>query len=67
MVADTIEADSGVLIDYGDTRQMIGIEIINASSLIKAKSIERNCDKNPRRGKGVTIIPTEVPTADCGS
>ena len=39
-VADTIEVDGGVLIDYGDTRQMIGIEIINASSLIKANPLK---------------------------
>jgi uncharacterized protein YuzE len=39
-VADTIEVDGGVLIDYGDTGQMIGIEIINASSLIKANPLK---------------------------
>ncbi len=33
-IADTIEADGGILIDYGDKGQMIGIEIIDASSLI---------------------------------
>lgn len=29
-IVDTIEVDGGVLIDYGDKRQMVGIEIINA-------------------------------------
>jgi len=31
-IANTIEADGGVLIDYGDSGQIIGIEIINASA-----------------------------------
>lgn len=39
-IADTIEVDGGVLIDYGDHGQMIGIEIINASSLIKAHPLQ---------------------------
>ncbi len=39
-VADTIEVDGGVLIDYGDQGQMIGIEIINASSLINANPLQ---------------------------
>jgi hypothetical protein len=34
------EVDGGVLIDYGDTGQMIGIEIINVSSLIKANPLK---------------------------
>jgi uncharacterized protein YuzE len=39
-IADTVEVDGGVLIDYGDRGQMIGIEIINASSLIKAHPLQ---------------------------
>ncbi len=39
-IVDTVEVDGGVLIDYGDQGQMIGIEIINASSLIKAHPLQ---------------------------
>jgi len=39
-VADTIEVDSGILIDYGDRGQMIGIEIINVSSRIEANPLQ---------------------------
>jgi len=39
-IVDTIEVDGGVLIDYGDKGQMVGIEIINASSLIKANPLQ---------------------------
>jgi len=39
-VAETIEVDGGVLIDYGNSGQMIGIEIINASRLIKAHPLQ---------------------------
>ncbi len=35
-VVDTIEVDGGVLIDYGKNGEMVGIEIIKASGLIKA-------------------------------
>ncbi|HSD56820.1 MAG TPA: DUF2283 domain-containing protein [Methanotrichaceae archaeon] len=38
-IVDTIEVDGSVLIDYGDKGQMVGIEIINASSLIKANPL----------------------------
>ena len=31
-IANTIEADDVVLIDYGDSGQIIGIEILNASA-----------------------------------
>jgi uncharacterized protein YuzE len=31
-IANTIEVDDRVLIDYGDSGQIIGIEIINASA-----------------------------------
>ncbi len=39
-IADTVEVDGGVLIDYGDRGQMIGIEIIDASRLIKAHPLQ---------------------------
>ncbi|MHB8117559.1 MAG: DUF2283 domain-containing protein [Methanothrix sp.] len=32
MIADTIEVDAGVLIDYGERGQMVGIEVIGAST-----------------------------------
>jgi uncharacterized protein YuzE len=31
-ITNTVESDGGVLIDYGDSGQIIGIEIINASA-----------------------------------
>jgi uncharacterized protein YuzE len=39
-IADTVEVDGGVLIDYGESGQMVGIEIINASILIKAHPLK---------------------------
>ena len=39
-VVDTIEVDGGVLIDYGENRKMVGIEIIGASGLIKANPLQ---------------------------
>jgi len=39
-ITDTLEVDGGVLIDYGDQGQMIGIEIIDASRLIKAHPLQ---------------------------
>jgi uncharacterized protein YuzE len=39
-IADTIEVDAGVLIDYGREGQMVGIEIIGASNLMKANLLE---------------------------
>jgi uncharacterized protein YuzE len=39
-VVDTIEVDGGVLIDYGKNREMVGIEIIKASGLIKANPLQ---------------------------
>ena len=39
-IADTIEVDAGVLIDYGGGGQMVGIEIIGASNLMKANPLE---------------------------
>jgi len=31
-ITNTVESDGGVLIDYGDRGQIIGIEILNASA-----------------------------------
>jgi uncharacterized protein YuzE len=39
-IVDTVEVDGGVLIDYGESGQMVGIEIINASILIKAHPLQ---------------------------
>ncbi len=39
-VVDTIEVNKGVLIDYGKNGEMVGIEIINASGLIKANPLQ---------------------------
>ena len=39
-VVDTIEVDGGVLIDYGENRKMVGIEILKASGLIKANPLQ---------------------------
>lgn len=39
-VVDTIEVDGGVLIDYGKNREMVGIEIIRASGLMKANPLQ---------------------------
>jgi uncharacterized protein YuzE len=39
-IADTIEVDAGILIDYGGEGQMVGIEIIGASNLMKANPLE---------------------------
>lgn len=39
-VVDSIEVEGGVLIDYGENRKMVGIEIIKASGLIKANPLQ---------------------------
>ena len=33
-IVDTVEVDRGVLIDYGESGEMIGVEMIEASSLV---------------------------------
>ncbi len=35
-VVDTIEVEDGILIDYGENREIVGIEIIDASQRLKA-------------------------------
>jgi len=39
-IVDTIEVVEGVLIDYGENGEIVGIEMINASALIKAKPLQ---------------------------
>jgi len=39
-IVDTIEVDRGVLIDHGEKGEMVGIEIINASKLIRSKPLQ---------------------------
>lgn len=39
-IADTVEVAEGVLIDYGEGGEMIGIEVIETSSLIKANPLQ---------------------------
>ena len=39
-IIDTVEVDRGVLIDYGKNGEMIGFEMINASSLIRSKPLQ---------------------------
>lgn len=39
-IVDTIEVNKGVLIDYGKNGEMVGIEIINASGLMKANPLQ---------------------------
>ena len=41
-IVDTVEVDHGVLIDYGKNGEMIGVEMIEASSLVDdPRSYER--------------------------
>jgi len=35
-VVDTIEVEDGILIDYGENKEIVGIEIIDASRRLKA-------------------------------
>jgi uncharacterized protein YuzE len=39
-VVDTVEVVEGVLIDYGENGEIVGIEMINASALIKTKPLQ---------------------------
>jgi len=39
-VVDTVEVDGGVLIDYGKNGEIVGIEMIKASGLIKANPLQ---------------------------
>jgi len=38
-IADTVEVDEGIIIDYGEHGEIVGIEIINASVRIKPKPL----------------------------
>ena len=46
-IANTVESDGGVLIDYGDSGQIIGIEINQSIRLIKAhpRNFSDLCDE----------------------
>lgn len=39
-IVDTIEVEANVLIDYGEQEDVIGIEIINASGLMKTNPLQ---------------------------
>jgi uncharacterized protein YuzE len=39
-IVDTIEVEANVLIDYGEQGDVIGIEIINASGLMKTNPLQ---------------------------
>ncbi len=39
-VVDTVEVVEGILIDYGENGEIVGIEMINASALIKTKPLK---------------------------
>jgi len=39
-IVDTVEVVEGILIDYGENGEIVGIEMINASALIKAKPLK---------------------------
>jgi len=39
-IVDTVEVAEGILIDYGENGEIVGIEIINASTLVKTKPLK---------------------------
>jgi len=39
-VADTVEVEEGILIDYGRDREIVGIEVIDASHRLKAMPLK---------------------------
>jgi uncharacterized protein YuzE len=39
-IADTIEVETNILIDYGEQGEIMGIEIIDASTLMKANPLQ---------------------------
>ncbi len=39
-IVDTVEVAEGILIDYGENGEIVGIEMINASALIKTKPLK---------------------------
>jgi len=39
-IVDTVEVVEGILIDYGENGEVVGIEMINASALIKTKPLK---------------------------
>ena len=39
-IADTVEVAANILIDYGEQAEIVGIEIIDASTLMKANPLQ---------------------------
>ncbi|WP_457550516.1 DUF2283 domain-containing protein [Archaeoglobus sp.] len=39
-IVNTVEVVEGILIDYGENGEIVGIEMINASALIKTKPLK---------------------------
>ena len=39
-IIDTIEVEANVLIDYGEDKEIMGIEILSASRMIKANPLD---------------------------
>ena len=50
-VADTIEVETNILIDYGERGEVMGIEIINASALMKANPLHEIIIKDQEEAK----------------
>jgi len=51
VVVETVEAGPNILIDYGENNEVLGIEIINASGLIKANPLEEIVIKVQERAR----------------
>jgi uncharacterized protein YuzE len=43
-IVDTVEVEANILIDYGPQGEIMGIEIIDASTLAKATPLHEICD-----------------------
>ncbi|MEN3036867.1 DUF2283 domain-containing protein [Methanothrix sp.] len=51
VVAETVEIEPNILIDYGEHKEVLGIEIINVSGLIKANPLEEIIIKVQERAR----------------
>ncbi|HOK59276.1 MAG TPA: DUF2283 domain-containing protein [Methanothrix sp.] len=51
VVAETVEVEPNILIDYGEHKEVLGIEIINASGFIKANPLEEIVIKVQERAR----------------
>jgi len=40
-IVDTVEVAEGILIDYGENGEIVGIEMINASALVKTNFLKK--------------------------